>query len=84
MRLHLLAAAAALLAVPSLAAAQLSNRAISVESGLSAPLRARGTPSATFANSSTGSMLAALGPTPRYAPPVQYRRLWRLSSPGRA
>ena len=54
MRATFLAAAAVLSASPSLAAAQLANRAISVESGVSTPLQGRGPAAAAFAVSASG------------------------------
>jgi hypothetical protein len=53
MRSLLLAAAALVVAVPSRSAAQLANRAISVESGISTPFGGRGAPAAAFAVSAS-------------------------------
>ncbi len=53
MRLPILAAAAVLSAAPSLPAAQLANRAIALESGLSTPLGSRGPPAAAVAFSAS-------------------------------
>jgi len=53
MRLPLLAAAALLAGTPALARAQLAPRAVSLESGLSTPLSARGAPTAALAVSAS-------------------------------